>query len=479
MSQCRSLAWLFWIAPFALAQPSVDIRLSRPNTMPEMRVRYSHGRYELLNATLADLIRTAWSVDADKVVGGPDWIDDDRFDLTADVIPPEARKTILREILASRFGLQVHAGTMDVPAYTLTAGRKTELRPSDGSAAPGCEVLRSPVTLACRNITMEALSARLPGIREASGYLFNYPVTDKTGLTGAWDFDARFTQRIAQRPGPLTDETVTIFDALEKLGLRLERSQTTRAVIAVDRASKPTGLLKAEDAAPPRFEVATIKPAAPGTPCWNINIQPGGRVHVYMTLEDLEVEAWGAAIPPERIIWATGGLKSKDCFAVDAKGASDENAAAGWNGPVWNGTDIDTMRMMLRSLLVDRFKLVAHTEERAVPGYALTAGKLKLRAADPANRPGCREGPGPDGKDPRVTNPMTPRLFTCRNMTITRFAAELTRMFPGSPPFTDATGVAGRYDLTVNFTPGRMMEIAGSPGLDGASEPSGALSLAR
>jgi hypothetical protein len=45
-----------------------------PNTIPEMRSRFARGRYELRNATLVDLIRTAWSVDADKVVGGSDWV---------------------------------------------------------------------------------------------------------------------------------------------------------------------------------------------------------------------------------------------------------------------------------------------------------------------------------------------------------------------------------------------------------------------
>ncbi|MGH9647018.1 MAG: TIGR03435 family protein, partial [Bryobacteraceae bacterium] len=36
-----------------------DIHPSPPNTIPEMRSRFSRGRYELRNATLADLIRTA------------------------------------------------------------------------------------------------------------------------------------------------------------------------------------------------------------------------------------------------------------------------------------------------------------------------------------------------------------------------------------------------------------------------------------
>ena len=71
-----------------------------------MRSRFFRGQYEFRNATLVDLIGTAWGVDADKVVGGPDWLDTDRFDVTADT-SPEAMKKMLRQLLADRFHLVV------------------------------------------------------------------------------------------------------------------------------------------------------------------------------------------------------------------------------------------------------------------------------------------------------------------------------------------------------------------------------------
>ncbi len=213
-----------------------------------------------------------------------------------------------------------------------------------------------------------------------------------------------------------------------------------------------------------------------------------------MTLKSLIVEAWGAALPPERIV---GGPKDMDgtCFLVVAKAPVQEDAGRGWkglgwNGPIWNGVDIDSMRTMLRALLVDRFKLAVHSENRLVSGYALVASKPKLRKADPSNRPGCGEGPGTGGmgrgwKDPRIANPMASRLIVCRNMTLAQFAAELNRFFPGSPPFTDATGIAGRYDMTVNFSPSSLLPGIGVPGIGVPSqggdavapEPNGAISF--
>jgi uncharacterized protein (TIGR03435 family) len=236
--------------------------------------------------------------------------------------------------------------------------------------------------------------------------------------------------------------------------------------------------------APMEFDVADIKPDAPSAQCpSSVSIQPGGRVYINMTLKGLIVEAWGAEIPPARIV---GGPKSIDntCFTVVAKAPVQENALAGWNGPVWNGVDIDSMRMMLRALLVDRFKLAAHMEDRPVSGYELVASnpKLpKLRRADPSNRPGCREGPGADGKDPRITNPVASRLITCRNMTLAQFAAELNRLFVEFPRVMDSTGIAGRYDMTINFSPRAPAGNAGGPAGDGAaaaSEPDGTISLA-
>jgi hypothetical protein len=69
-------AFLAWVTPAAFAQANhapaewenVEIYASVPNTMPEMRLRFSRGIYELKNATLVDLIRTAWSVDSGKLV---------------------------------------------------------------------------------------------------------------------------------------------------------------------------------------------------------------------------------------------------------------------------------------------------------------------------------------------------------------------------------------------------------------------------
>jgi uncharacterized protein (TIGR03435 family) len=125
---------------------------------------------------------------------------------------------------------------------------------------------------------------------------------------------------------------------------------------------------------------------------------------------------------------------------------------------------------------VDRFKLAAHLEDRPIDGYVLAGAGRRLKKANPANRPSCKEGPGDDGKDPRLTNPLATRLLTCRNMTLAQFAEQLNGLFPGSPPRTDATGISSRFDMTINFSPnGLVQAVPSEPG--DASEPTGAISL--
>lgn len=54
-----------------------------------------HGsRYEFKNATMVDLITEAYGVDSDKVLGGPTWLEMDRFDVIAKVPAKTAPETL-------------------------------------------------------------------------------------------------------------------------------------------------------------------------------------------------------------------------------------------------------------------------------------------------------------------------------------------------------------------------------------------------
>jgi len=124
---------------------------------------------------------------------------------------------------------------------------------------------------------------------------------------------------------------------------------------------------------------------------------------------------------------------------------------------------------MLRALLIDRFKLQVHTEERPGDAYTLVAAKPKMKKADPSNRSGFKEGPGPDGKDPRKDAPSLDRLVAVSNMTMAQLAESLPRIAGGyfqtaSTTVIDATGVEGAYDFTLNFSNAGILNKNGGRG---------------
>jgi uncharacterized protein (TIGR03435 family) len=290
-----------------------DIHASGPNTIREMRVRFWRGRYELRNATLVDLIRTAWDVDADNVIGGPDWLDLKRFDVIATApsdSKAEALHAVLGELLKERYELAVHSDEKDRPAYVVTAVQKPKLELADGSAEGAC-VPRpgqpapprdgsraEPVVLDCRSMTMAAFVKALPGIREMSGYLFNYPVLDRTGLNGAWNFSLKWTPRNFYFPGPAAGEPITLFDAFEKqLGLKLALIPARTRVIVVDKVNetpKPNPPEVTENLLSRfEFEVADIKQDREVAEGSYVKIDPGGLVRIHMSLKGLILEANG------------------------------------------------------------------------------------------------------------------------------------------------------------------------------------------
>src|ERR1041385_2978817 len=200
-----SLAVLLCFAVFGQStetQPQfdvADIHLSPHSTNPFMTgVILRAGRYELRKATLVDLIRTAYGVDAENVVGGPNWLESDRFDVIAKVPPatsPETAKLMLQSLLADRFKLVVHMDTRLMPAFVLSVGKgKPKLKESDESGNNGCQRqpqspqpgVISPNVVSCRHMTMDAFARRL---RELAGDYITVPVVNSTGLEGGWDFD--------------------------------------------------------------------------------------------------------------------------------------------------------------------------------------------------------------------------------------------------------------------------------------------------
>jgi uncharacterized protein (TIGR03435 family) len=496
---------------------AADVHVSAKTQNPFVRTGpVRGGRYEIKYATMVDLIHLAYGFDNDKILGGPSWLELDRFDLTGKVpadSTPETHKLMLQSLLAERFKLVAHKDAKALPTYALVAGKKPQLKEAEGTEENGCKpqsqsaggpeaggmrIMMSSAVLggaegttttltlgpggtvqyACRNMTMDAFVGGLPRMMGAGGSLGTNPVLNDTGLEGKWNFDVRWSIGIV---GPAMNQSdrITIFDAVEKqLGLKLEERSVPTPVMVVDSVNEkptenPPGTADVLPVipAPTEFEVASIKPSEPGgRGGMMFRTQTGGR----FTSNGMPLRALINQAFPANNGDQIAGLPSfvdTERFDIMAKASSD--------GPASTGTDRETLAPMIRALLVDRFKMTYHTEDRQLTGYSLVAAKPKLKKADPSSRTFCKNMPPPPGAPPAT------RLLTCQNATLALFAERLQYMaMDFSLPVLDATGIEGGWDFTLTFSMnfGMPMMARGGDAGPGAgpaapADPTGGLSI--
>lgn len=179
----------------------------------------------------------------------------------------------------------------------------------------------------------------------------------------------------------------------------------------------------------------------------------------------------------------------------------DIRAAMQANLPEWVTTDRyaiearadgvstkDQMRLMMRSLLAERFRLEAHFEQRTFPAFALelvNPGKTGPKLRPHSEGVPCEETPATNGPMPRDSKAFPPvcdayvgdlepnraMKFGSRNTTLDLMAGALSRLGGLDRPMVDRTGLEGRYDFTIEFAP----EPNGGPAAasDAASDPAG------
>ena len=456
------------------AFPIADVHISPIFPNPRVRTEpLRSNRYEVKFATIPDLIHLAWGIDSAQILGGPSWLDLDRFDIFARVsagTPPETLSLMLRTLLRDRFRLVIHNESRLIPAAALVARKKLTLKPAAGSEDGRCRIEQQPSTPAsairyvCRNVTMEAFAAtlqRLPPLQVPGSAR---QVRDETGLNGAWDFDFIYTvyPSAASRA-----ETITLPGALEQLGLGWEARQIPTPVIVVDSVNEkpspnPPGVAESIPSLPTQFEAATLKPNNPndGAPGFRFQFLPGGRVTMHShTMRQLLNAAFELNLR-DRFV----GLPA---WADTAR--YDLNAIAATGGPA---VDSESLRPLLRALLVDRVHLTWHEEDQPATRWSLVPvrpGTIKAKPADPGVRAFCSLEPAPAGSPPNSV------ALTCRGISLAQFANQLRWRPPElSLPVSDATGISGSWDFTLIYS---LLPQVANPDSVSQADPTGTLTI--
>ncbi|HTA47014.1 MAG TPA: TIGR03435 family protein [Bryobacteraceae bacterium] len=447
-------------------------------------------RYDLRKASMLDLIRIAYAVPPETVVGGPNWLEFDRFDIAAKApaqSSPETVRRMLQSLLVERFHLAVHNDMRPMPAWVLSMGKtKPKLAESSGAGDSDCQWVQQPAgsvvnAYSCRNLSMAVFAARLQGM--GWEYL-KEPVVDATGLEGAWDFDLRWNRRSLPLPGGA--ERITLFDAVSRqLGLNLTLRQAPAPVLVIDRVEKPTpNAPDIEQKLPPRqleFEVADVKLNKSGQRDGPLQPTRGGGLEARaVSLKTLLGFAWDMDWDhtDDRFIGLPKGIGS---VYVDINARTTKHT----NGPALENSGYvdDDVRAMTRALLTQRFQITWHYEDRLMEGYSLVSARPKLKKADPANRASCHEA-RTIASDPRDSNPLLSQLISCRNATIAQLAVRFQQIdsYQFAYPVEDATGIKGTWDFDLGFTPRGLVEQSSGQNsgksVGEAVEPSGAVTLA-
>jgi uncharacterized protein (TIGR03435 family) len=237
------------------ANPSFEVATIKPNDSGASGIQglTMNGRnFATRNASLADLIGFAYEVQAKQIVGAPDWLSKDRYDIAA--VPDQEGapnvqqlRTMVQKLLASRFNLKFHQEKRELSAYVLTIGRNGQkLTPTQlKGSLPGMGMRPGPngLTMVMANAKMTDFTSFLQMI------VLDRPVVDRTGITGRFDYNVSFTPDDSQFNGhppkiPQTDtadSSPNLFTAIqEQLGLKLEAEKTAVDVIAIDHVDKPS-----------------------------------------------------------------------------------------------------------------------------------------------------------------------------------------------------------------------------------------------
>ena len=214
----------------------------------------SANTFAAKNHTLKTLIAAAYNLNPRAILGGPVWIDTEHYDIDArtpgDLRPNlNEQMAMLRKLLADRFQLGIHREQKEMQAYAMSIA-KTGEKLKESTVSPDNTPEGPPPLIFVVGPELVRLPGRYTTIGEFASVLqraaLEYPVVDRTGLSGRYDFDLEFTPDETVfggvlGKGPDNPTKPALFAAIqEQLGLRLEPTKTAVDVVVVERAQRPS-----------------------------------------------------------------------------------------------------------------------------------------------------------------------------------------------------------------------------------------------
>lgn len=260
-----------------------EVASVKPNTTPgRMANTLAPGRVNMVGIPVRRLIMQAYEIHDSQIVGGPDWLNSDGYDIIATTKgspSPDDRRVMMKTLLRDRFKLTFHSEKRDLPIYALVVQRADgrlgpglKRIPDDECSPPGTrrggppaapppfdpnapaacgQMTFGPGRLRAHGVPVDLLARSLANLPAVTS--FNRPVTNLTKLEGMYDFDFRWADEFGRGgppsvAGPAAAPSATtpgdepaLFTALqEQLGLKLNPQRATLDVLVIDSIERPS-----------------------------------------------------------------------------------------------------------------------------------------------------------------------------------------------------------------------------------------------
>jgi uncharacterized protein (TIGR03435 family) len=231
------------------SKPSFEVAVIKANPRPGPSALNKTGsRFVATALQLRPLIMEAYRVRDFQILGGPNWMNDDPWDVEARAASdvnlnwtesenpylagPLAR--MLQSLIEERFQLKFHRETRQLGVYELTVVR----------GGPKLKLSADQTKTRVSETRLGRGFVEVPGqpIRNFAYFLgrqLDRPLIDKTGLEGLYDVTLQWTpEPVEANP---TSKFPTLFTALqEQLGLRLESARGPVEMFVIDSVQRPS-----------------------------------------------------------------------------------------------------------------------------------------------------------------------------------------------------------------------------------------------
>ena len=256
----------------ASVKPSLDLETAVSKGLaPHVGIKIDAARVDIGYWSIKQLIMRAYGLPSYQV-SGPDWMDSLRFDVAAKFPEGAAEDQLpgmLQWLLVERFGLVAHGATKDLPAFALVVGKDG---PKMKPAAPDADAPAGPpskdagdanrvknvgrtldglfgdgkpfgaaMTFNSGRLHMEFAKMPMDALSMIVSSYLREPVIDMTGLDGRYQLTLDFSPAdMGGDPSGMASEPsgTSLFSAVQRLGLRLERRKAPTALLVVDHVER-------------------------------------------------------------------------------------------------------------------------------------------------------------------------------------------------------------------------------------------------